>query len=133
MDNDEISMQFFGWCTDGDKHDKVWGWFTIGPKIYNFWGKRGANGLRSLKFKQHGEMLNDDKTSQNYWRYRWDYNLNEIKSLQRKKENKGYKPVSCKIENNSLVEIEKIYPGFTEHCFTEMVVAKLSDKIRTAT
>lgn len=117
----EIQFRFFGWCFNkASNNDKIWGWFTIGEKVYNFWGPRGSEKLIKIRFKEvndygyfsGNEMLAREKT--------------------REKLKKGYNSVSLAVDNDALVEVEKIYPGFTEHCKKQMFIAKLSGKIKGA-
>lgn len=112
----EIQFRHFGWFKDGTS-DKIWGWFTIGDKVYNFWGPRGSQKLVKLKFKQFTKY--SDTYSNEY----------EVKRVTREKRNKGYRDVDLKVENDVLVEVEKIYPGFTDHLKKSMFIAKLSGTI----
>lgn len=114
----EIKFRFFGWCFDAAKNnDKIWGWFTIDDKVYNFWGPRGGEKLIKIKFKQFTKHKSF-----------WD-NEYEVKKTQRQKLNKDYRSIDVRSENDILVEVEKIYPGFTAHLKKEMFIAKLSGTI----
>jgi len=108
----EIEFRFLGWNnTNGS--DKIWGWFTIGEKVYNFWGPRGEKKLVKLSFKQF--------PSQSF-----NHNISSARSKQQEKLRKGYKSISVAVEDNMLVDVERIYPGFTDHLKKQMLIAKLS-------
>lgn len=112
----EIQFRFFGWCNKGNA-DKIWGWFTIGDKVYNFWGPRGEAKLTKLKFKQFADY--SDLYSNEY----------KVKAKMREKLNKGYNSIGVTVVDDVLVDVEKIYPGFTDHLKKQMFIAKLSGKI----
>lgn len=115
----EIQFRYFGW-NNTQGHDKIWGWFTIDDKVYNFWGPRGEKKLVSVRFK----AINDSK----------DFTANEwtAKDKQREKSRKDYKSVPVTVADDILVEVEKIYPGFTSHLKKSMFIAKLSGTIKGA-
>ncbi len=112
----ELQFRFFGWCTDKGS-DKIWGWFTIGDKVYNFWGPRGSQKLAKIKFKQFTEYT--DFYSNEY----------EVKKKTREKINKNYRSINLTVDNDVLVDVEKVYPGFTDHLKKSMFIAKLSGTI----
>jgi len=117
MADGEIQVRFFGWCHNPAKNnDKIWGWFTIGDKVYNFWGPRGEKKLIKMTFKQFNDY------------HSFFENEYQVKKKMREKLNKGYQPVSVKVEDDILVDVEKIYPGFTAHMKKLMFIAKLSGK-----
>lgn len=121
--SDQIEFRFFGWYHEpANNRDKIWGWFTIGDKVYNFWGRRGAEDLKKVKFKQF-----DTSNLQ-----RWENPHAKVISKMHSKIESGYKAVSVLVQDNSLVEVEKVYPGFTDHLKKEMFIAKLSGKIKGA-
>jgi predicted DNA-binding WGR domain protein len=116
-----IEVKFFGWNNDKTKNaDKIWGWFKIGDKVYNFWGPRGEKKLVSVRFKEFCDSSIPD------------FNEVEAQEKEREKRRKGYNSVSVRIENDTLVEVEKIYPGFTDHLKKSMFIAKLSGNIMGA-
>ena len=116
----DIEFRFFGWCFNPKLgNDKIWGWFTIGEKVYNFWGPRGDKKLTKLNFKEFSKFASF---------YDNEY---EVKKTMRGKLNKGYKSVSVAVDNDVLVDVESIYPGFTAHMKKEMFIAKLSGTIRS--
>lgn len=115
----DIQVKFFGWCKDDAKNnDKIWGYFVIGDKVYNFWGPRGETKLVKLKFKQFTKFSN------------FTNNVREVEKTMREKLSKGYARMSVAVEDNVLVDIEKIYPGFTDHLKKSMFIAKLSGDIK---
>jgi hypothetical protein len=117
----EIQFRFFGWCFNkASNNDKIWGWFTIGEKIYNFWGPRGSEKLIKIRFKEVKDYP------------RFLDNEYSIKNKTREKLKKGYTSVSITVEDDVLVDVEKIYPGFTDHLKKQMFIAKLSGKIMGA-
>ncbi len=116
----EIQFRYFGWYNDGLKSDKIWGWFTIDDKVYNFWGPRGDKKLIKLSFKQFNKFPS------------FYDNEHEVKKTMRQKMNKGYKSVGVRVVDDVLVDVEQIYPGFTDHMKKQMFIAKLSGTIRNA-
>lgn len=114
----ELEVKFFGWNNDKTKNaDKIWGWFKVGDKVYNFWGPRGEKKLVNVRFKEFNEYANSN------------YNVTDAQTKEREKRRKGYNGISVRVEDNMLVEVEKIYPGFTEHLKKSMFIAKLSGTI----
>lgn len=107
----EIDFRFFGWNNEGTS-DKIWGWFKIGDKVYNFWGPRGEKKLVKLNFKQF-ESHNSREHSMAY-------------AKEQEKRRKGYVSIPLTIEDDSFVEIEKIYPGFSAHLKKQLLITKLS-------
>ena len=116
MSDAELKFHFFGW-NNLNTSDKIWGWFTIGEKVYNFWGPRGGEKLIKIKFKQFTQY-----TSRSDNEY-------EARKTQRNKVNKGYRSIGVTVEDDVLVDVEKIYPGFTAHLKKQMFIAKLSGTI----
>jgi hypothetical protein len=94
-------FEFLGWMKEGN-HDKVWGYIRLNSgSIYNFWCRRGG----TLKFKRH-------------------YDIWELQNLARKKEAKGYQPLTE-------AKLEVVWPGFGEDFGNKFIMAKFSGEIKT--
>ena len=113
-----VDFKFFGWLQDQEKNsDKIWGWCVVEGKFYNFWGRRGTtpDGMKKIKFKRHER----------------NYGNSELRDLTSTKVRKGYTSVSCVQDSNGVhTEIEKVYPGFEDHCRDQLAFARLTGSVK---
>lgn len=115
----KLEFHFFGWFFDAAKNnDKIWGWFEVEGKLYNFWGRRGnEDAMKRVKFKRHENV-------------RW-YGNSALSSTARSKEAKGYKSISCQADSEGgYPEIERVYPGFLAHVRKELMYGRLTGTVR---
>jgi predicted DNA-binding WGR domain protein len=113
-----VDFKFFGWYNDPEKNsDKIWGFAVVEGKFYNFWGRRGTDSesLKKIKFKRHERL----------------YGTSELRDLTSTKVRKGYTSISCATDKDGAhTEIEKIYPGFEDHCRDQLAFARLTGSVK---
>ncbi len=103
--DDDYTIEFFGWCSE-DGHDKVWGYVTIGDRLYNFWGRRG----KKFTFKQE-----DNTSFQNS-----KYARKAEQKCRSGRSSGAYTAISPS-------RVEDVWPDFHEVFGRQLLFAKLSD------
>lgn len=124
----EIEITNFYWFNNpASNNDKVWGVFRIVEegafdRFYCFWGRRGSDIGKSLKFLKFGSEIPSNAS-----KYDKDWYTREAKgeanSKAREKIKKGYVTVPD-------ADIEKVYPGFRDHIFEQYIQEKLMSNIK---
>jgi predicted DNA-binding WGR domain protein len=112
----EYEIKRFLWYKDESANsDKVWGIVVVGGKAYTFWGKRAdLGGKKKLTFKG----------------WPGSYGVWEAEDLARSKIRKGYNPVNVdKDAGGAYSALEAVYPDFFSSFRSQLVLAKLSDRI----
>lgn len=101
-----ITVNFFGWCSEGE-HDKVWGFVTTeGGTLYNFWGRRG----KTLRFKKYEGS--------------WGQ-----KELEKKSREKVKPRPSGQYDEVEVSQIPNVVPGFLDELERDIAMAVMFDKV----